>query len=390
MTSTGSEPLPTTVSGVVASGFEPVRDAFAANFAQGLELGASCAVTLDGEFVVDLWGGDADTNGQPWERDTITNTFSVTKTMAAMCLLLLADRGDIDLNAAVATYWPEFAANGKATITVSHVLSHASGLSGFDPAIPNAEFLYDWDACCERLAAQTPWWEPGTASGYHAVTQGFLVGEIVRRVTGSSIGAFFGDEIAGPLGADFHIGLPETADHRVAELIPPTTGLGENAAGESTDSVAARTGASSRLSGHEANTRAWRAAELPAIGGVGNARSVARVHSLLACGGEVDGLRLMSEAGVEAAATEQISGIDLVNGVDLRWGNGFAINSEATPISPNPRAIFWAGWGGSFSVIDLDARVSVAYVMNKMADDPAADFRGGILAATALGCAPTN
>ena len=387
MTIAGSSASEPSIGGFVEPGFEPVRDAFAANFEQGLELGASCAVTHHGELVVDLWAGDADPDGRPWVSDTIVNTFSVTKTMAAIAVLVLADRGAIDLGEPVAAHWPEFALNGKAAITISQVMSHSSGLSGFDPPIPDTEFLYDWDACCERLAAQAPWWEPGTASGYHAVTQGYLLGEVVRRVTGTSIGSFFRDEIAGPLGADFHIGLPPALDERVAELVPPASGMGEGSDGTAPDSVAARTGASTPLSGAEPNTRAWRAAELPAIGGIGNARSVARIHAMLACGGELDGVRIMSEAGVEAACAEQCRGIDLVNGVELAWGNGFGLNSEATPVSPNPRALFWAGWGGAFSVIDLDARMSVAYVMNQMASDPAADFRGGLLAATALSCA---
>ena len=374
-----------TINGDVRPGFEPVRDAFTANFEQGLEIGASCAVTLDGEFVVDIWGGAADEQGRPWERDTIANTFSVTKTMSSICVLVPADRGEVDLAAPVANYWPEFGSNGKDAITVSHVMSHTSGVSGFDPAIPDPEFLYDWDACCERLAGQTPWWTPGDGSGYHALTQGYLQGEIVRRVTGHTIGSFFREEIAEPLGADFHIGLPESDDHRVAALLPPSAALGE---GSEPGSIAARTSASSPLTGHEANTHPWRAAELPAIGGIGNARSVARVHAMMACGGTLDGVMIMSSAGVDAANEEQARGLDRVNGVELVWGNGFALNSDITPISPNERALFWAGWGGSFAVIDLDARMSVAYVMNKMADDPAADFRGGLLAATALGCSP--
>ena len=195
------------IRGRYESGFEPVRDAFAANFDAGLELGASVAVTHDGEPVVDLWAGDASPDGTPWAEDTIVNVYSTTKTMAAICVLVLVDRGDIDLSAPVAKYWPEFSQNGKENVLVSHVMSHSSGLSGFDPPIEKVEELYDWVGITERLAAQAPWWEPGTASGYHAVTQGYLQGEIVRRVTGCSIGTFFRDDIAGPLGADFHIGL---------------------------------------------------------------------------------------------------------------------------------------------------------------------------------------
>ncbi|MBW2416239.1 MAG: beta-lactamase family protein, partial [Deltaproteobacteria bacterium] len=170
--------------GFVRPGFEPVRDAFVSNFDQGRELGASVAVTRDGEPVVDLWAGDADSDGTPWQEDTIVNVYSTTKTMAGACVLLLADRGQVDLHAPVATYWPEFAQNGKDGVLVSHVMSHSAGLSGFDPPVEKVEELYDWDRIAERLAAQRPWWEPGTASGYHAVTQGYLQGEIVRRVTG--------------------------------------------------------------------------------------------------------------------------------------------------------------------------------------------------------------
>lgn len=383
MTSTGTDGGEAVVEGFVAAGYEAVRDAFAANFEQGLELGASCAASVDGEFVVDIWAGSADTSGRPWQQGTIVNTFSVTKTMAAICVLALVDCGELELNSPVAKYWPEFAANGKSAITVSHVLAHTAGLSGFEPPVVDVTFLYDWSACCERLAAQAPWWEPGTASGYHAVTQGFLVGEVVRRVTGTTIGRFFRDEIAEPLGADFHIGLPESEDHRVAKLVPPAQGRSQPFHTE----IAERTSKSIPLNGGEANTRAWRAAELPAIGGIGNARSIARIHAMMACGGELSGTRMLSESTVAAAACAQITGVDLVNGVELTFGNGFGLNSETTPISPNERAMFWAGWGGAFAVIDLDARASVAYAMNRMADDSATDFRGGILAATALACA---
>ena len=190
---------------------------------------------------------------------------------------------------------------------------------------------------------------------------------------------------AGPLDADFHIGLPESEDHRVAELVPPAQGLSRSFHSE----IAERTGASTPLNGDEAYTRAWRAAELPAIGGIGNARSVARVHAMMACGVELSGNRMLSEATVAAAASAQISGIDLVSGVELTLGSGFGLNSGSTPISPNERAMFWAGWGGALAVIDLDARASVAYAMNRMAADSATDFRSGILAATALAGAST-
>lgn len=374
------------IHGSIAPGFEPVRDAFERNFAQGLERGASVCVTKDGESVVDLWAGEADPSGRAWERDTIVNVYSTTKTMAALCVLMLADRGEVDLAAPVARYWPEFAKNGKEDITISHVMSHSAGLSGFDPPLDSVDMLYDWDACVERLAAQTPWWTPGTASGYHAVTQGYLQGEIVRRVTGDSIGKFFREQVATPLGADFHIGLAESEDDRVAELVPPTRGLGESdEGGPPPDSIAARTFAGTSLTAREPRTREWRGAEIPAAGGTGNARSVGRVHSALACGGSVDGVSLMSEAGVARILEEQIRGMDLVMGAPLVFGNGFGLNNPAAPISPNPRSFFWGGWGGSLAIIDLDARATISYVMNRMEADLLGDPRGAGVAAAAFG-----
>jgi CubicO group peptidase (beta-lactamase class C family) len=308
--------------------------------------------------------------------------------MAATCVLMLADRGEIDLDAPVADLWPEFGANGKAGVLVRHVMSHSAGLSGFEPAI-TATDLYDWDRVCELLAAQAPWWEPGARSGYHAITQGYLQGELVRRVTGRSLGTFFRDEVAGPLGADFHIGLPASEDHRVADLVPPDLSAALGTGAIQPDTLAARTLLSCPLDATEPRTRAWRGAEIPAAGGTGNARSVARVHSALACGGEVDGVRLMSADGVERILEEQISGTDGVLGVPMRFGMGFGLMSDLIPLSPNKRSFFWGGWGGSLAVIDLDAEVSVAYVMNRMGDGLAGDVRGALVALAALGVATT-
>jgi CubicO group peptidase (beta-lactamase class C family) len=356
--------------------FDAVRTAFAANFEQGQELGASVAVTLDGEMVVDLWAGDADEAGRPWERDTIVNVWSTTKTMAAICMLILADRGEIDLDAPIADYWPEFAANGKDRVTMAQVMGHTAGLPGWDPPI-TAEVLYDWDRAVEALAASALWWEPGTASGYHLITQGYLEGEVVRRVTGRTIGTFFREEVAEPLGADFHIGLPASEDHRVAQIIPPSVPIED--LGEAPSEIAGRAGRSCALTGAEPNTREWRAAEIPAAGGTGNARSVARIHAALANGGTVDGVKLLSPAGVERIFVEQHQGVDQVLGVELRLGTGFGLMNETVPLSPNPRSCFWGGWGGSVAVIDLDARMSVAYVMNRMAGTLVGDLRGGMV-----------
>ena len=366
----------TEIHGYCEDGFEALQAQFAANFDEGLERGASVAVTLHGKTVVDLWAGDADGTGRPWVEDTIVNVWSTTKTMSAICVLMLADRGELDLDAPIATYWPEFAVNGKASITAAHVLGHTAGLSGWDPAIEPAD-LYDWDKAVGVLAAQAPWWEPGTASGYHAITQGYLEGEIVRRITGQTIGGFFRDQVARPLGADFHIGLPESEEYRVGEMVVPTTGLlGDNDLDPA--SIAARSGMSAPISGRECNTREWRAAELPAVGGTGNARSVARVHSALANGGTVDGVTLLSPAGVERILVEQAHSEDLVLGMKMRMGTGFGLISESVPLSPNPRAFWWGGWGGSIALTDLDAGMSVAYVMNKMAGGMS-DLRGALI-----------
>jgi len=364
----------TEIHGTCDEQFEPVRAAFEKNFDDGVELGASVYVTRAGQPVVDLWAGDADSHGRPWESDTIANVYSTTKTMAATCVLMLADRGEVDLDAPVSEYWPEFKANGKEAVLVRHVMSHTAGLSGFDPAIAPSD-LYDWDKVVAHLAAQAPWWEPGTASGYHAVTQGYLQGEIVRRVTGRTIGTFFREEVAQPLGADFHIGLPASEDHRVAEIIPPASAL-DALGGVDVDSIAARTLLSCPLDATEPATREWRAAEIPAAGGVGNARPIGRVHSALANGGEVAGVRLLSAAGVERILEEQSNGTDLVLNFPMRFGMGFGLMSDAIPLSPNPRAFFWGGWGGSIALTDLDEAMTVTYVMNRMAADLIGDMRG--------------
>ena len=197
----------TEIHGTCTPEFEAVRTAFAANFDAGNELGASACVTHHGETVVDIWAGDRDLEGNPWERDTIVNVWSTTKTMAATTLLLLADRGELDLDAPIAALWPEFAANGKEAITMAQVMGHTAGLPGFDPAIAAAD-LYDHDLCAANLAAQAPWWEPGTMSGYHLISQGYLEAEVVRRITGRTLGEVFRTEIAEPLGAAFYLGLP--------------------------------------------------------------------------------------------------------------------------------------------------------------------------------------
>lgn len=362
------------VHGTCDEGFESVRTTFASNLDTGLDVGASVAVYRDGEPVVDLWGGVVDEAGTPWERDTIINVWSTTKTMTALSALVLADRGELDVDAPVATYWPEFAAAGKEQVLVRHLLSHTAGLPGWDePMAP--EDLYDWEKATSLLAAQAPWWEPGTASGYHAVTQGYLVGEVVRRVAGESVGTFFAKEVAGPLEADFHIGTMAEHDHRVAKVIPPPA----LSLTPDPGSLAMRALANPGMSAEQSWDVDWRRAEIPAAGGHGNARSVAAVQSVLACGGEARGVRLLSQAGCDRVFREQCNGTDLVLGLPLRHGIGYGLPSEAVPISPSERACYWGGWGGSIVVVDLDQRLVVSYVMNRMGEGTQGDLRGASL-----------
>ena len=361
------------IHGTCKSQFEGVQAVFEENFEQRGDVGASVAVSVEGEPVVDLWAGYRDRAGTlPWERDTIVNVYSTTKTMAALTALLLADRGDLDLYAPVKRYWPEFARNGKDKVQVRHFLSHSAGLSGMDEPMTDQD-VYDWEKMVDALARQAPWWEPGTVSGYHALTQGHLIGEVVRRVTGVSLGQFFRRELAEPLGADFHIGTGPEHDHRIGELIPPEA---TPAGAAQPDSIAARTFANPFISARASATRAWRAAEIPAANGHGNARSVMQVQTLAANLGVASGKRLMSEAGCRAIFDEQTFGKDLVLGVPVKFGMGYGITTEAMPMGPNPNIAYWGGWGGSTAVIDQDARLCVSYVMNRMEGNLMGDLRG--------------
>ena len=368
--------MTTIISGTCDPRFEAVRTQFQANLNNGLDVGASVALVLGGELVVDLWGGTIDDAGTAWAEDTVINVWSTTKTMTALCMLMLADRGEVDFDAPVAAYWPEFAANGKGNVLLRHLMSHTAGLPGWSVPITIDDAL-DWDKNTSMLAAQETWWEPGTASGYHALTQGQLLGEVARRVTGQSLGTFFAKEVAGPLGADFHIGTPESVDPRVALVIPPSTGLG----GVDIDptSIAGRVFLSTPIGAEVSWTIPWRRAELPAGNGHGNARSVALVQSVLAGRGEARGVRLLSEAGCMKVFEEQCNGTDLVLGIPLRHGIGYGLSLPELPISPNENACFWGGWGGSIVVNDLDANMTFSYVMNRMGEGTTGDLRGGSL-----------
>lgn len=363
------------IHGTCDERFGAARDAFAANFDKNFDVGACVAVYLDGEPVIDLWGGHADAEKtRPWERDTIINVWSTTKTMTFLAALLLADRGEIGLDEPVARYWPEFAANGKDGVLVRHLMAHTSGLPGWDEKLEGDD-LYDWEKLTSLLAAQAPWWEPGSASGYHAISQGYLIGEVVRRVTGQSFGTFFRREIAEPLGADFHVGTPAEHDDRVALVIPP----GKPPRPEVMPPFLVKTITNPFLNFKQAWDVAWRRAEIPAAGGHGNARSVAAVQSVLSCGGEARGVRLFSEATARRVLEEQAYGPDLVLGDHLRFGIGYGLNAPQWPMGRGQAIAFWGGAGGSVIVNDLDRRLTFAYVMNTMRHGTVGDERSAAI-----------
>ncbi len=376
------EPYQVEIQGICDEGFGAVRDLLATNLAKGADVGASVAVTVEGQPVVDIWGGWVDEDRtRPWERDTITNVWSTTKTMTALCALMLVDDGHIDLDAPVDRYWPEFAASGKeGRVLFRHLMGHTAGLPGWTEPMA-VEDLYDWEKATGLLAAQEPWWEPGSASGYHALTQGYLIGEVVRRVTGQSPGTFFRERVAEPLGADFHIGLDRAESGRVANVIPPPP-LDPSVA---IPEMARRTLGNPPMTADASWTEPWRQAEIPAANGHGNARSVAAVQSVVANGGEVGGVRLLSEAGCERVFIEQAHGTDLVLGVPMRLGTGYGLPTAEMGLDPDTRACFWGGWGGSVVVNNLDTRMTVAYMMNKMGSGVVGDDRGlGIVLAAHL------
>ena len=354
------------VQGTCDARFEPVRDVLAEQLDSGNDTGASIAIDVNGRTVADLWGGWCDEeHRRPWTENTITNVWSTTKTVTNLAALMLADRGLLDPYAPVAKYWPEFAENGKERIEVRHILSHTSGVSGWGAPFTTKD-MYDRDAATRQLATQAPWWEPGTASGYHAQNQGHLVGELVRRLTGKTLKTFVAQEIAGPLGADFQIGAIEADWDRIAPVTPPPP-LPFDLASLDPDSPVYKTFTGPVADAAAANTPAWRRAELGALNGHANARSVARILRVLALGGEAGGVRLLSPDAIGLIFDEQSHGPDLVLGVPLRFGIGYALpETQTVPYIPQGRACYWGGWGGSVILMDLDARTTISYMMNKM------------------------
>ena len=360
------------VHGTCAPAFEPVRQAFAANFAERGEIGASVAVVAGGEPVVNLWAGWADpARTRPWQRDTLTNVWSTTKAVTSLCALLLIDRGELDPDAPVARYWPEFAQAGKGDIPVRWIMSHKSGLTGLTAPVSLTDY-YDWDKITGLLAQQEPLFPPGTGTGYQAITFGYLVGEVIRRVAGQTCGQLCAAEIAGPLGADFYIGLPETELGRCGELqgVRPSddeqAALAQAYANAHPAALAALLNPA--LTGDEANSPDWRMAEIPAANGHGTALGLATIFGAVANGG------VISAATLQAARAGEGRYTDLVLGFPLEFGLGLALSGPEHHYGPNPAAFGHDGFGGSAVGADPEAGMAFAYVMNRMginlADDP--------------------
>lgn len=356
--------------------FEKMREILAANLQSGADVGASAAVMLDGELVVDLWGGFADeARTAPWQADTITNVWSSTKTMMALSALMLFDRGQLDFDAPVARYWPEFAANGKEGVLVRHLMSHTSGVSAWAQPVQVSD-IYDWEKSTSMLAAQAPWWEPGTASGYHALNQGHLVGEVIRRITGMKLGEFFRTQVAEPLGVDFHIGLAPSEFGRVANVIPPPP-LPIDISLLDPEMIVVKTFTGPAPDASEAWTPEWRQADIGAANGHGNARSVALAQSAISNGGVVNGMRLLSHDAIDQIFRVQSDGPDHVLMMPVKFGIGFGLPNETVPHLPAGRRVcFWGGWGGSAVVNDLDNAMTVTYMMNRMGEGLLGDDRG--------------
>lgn len=375
------------VGGEVATGFEAVREAFASNFEKHGDVGAAFSLYVKGKKVVDLWGGTADAEtDRPWGEDTTALVFSTTKGVTAICAHLLAQRGELDLDAPVAEYWPEFKAEGKENVPVRWLLGHRVGLPAVNAQLTPEQVLA-WDPIVEALAAETPFWEPNSAHGYHALTFGWLVGEVIRRVSGRSIGTFFAQEIAKPLGLDFWIGLPEPEEKNVAPLVLMQAMVGE----VTKEALASMPDEMRRIveafmdpnsltqralnitkPALEFNSRAVHAAEIPAANGIGTARALAKLYA--SCVGEVGGDRVLDPATVKDALREQSNGPDKVLLFPTRFGSGFFLDSAFAPLF-GESSFGHAGAGGSLAFADADAEIGFAYVMNKMQQNLAGDPR---------------
>ena len=374
------------LNGTCDGRFERVRDVLAANINAGEETGAALYVNVEGEVVVDLWGGWRDWERTlPWTEDTIVNVFSATKTVTSLALLMLVDRGELDLYAPVARYWPEFAQNGKERVEVRHLLSHTAGLPGWEQPF-RFEDAFDVAASTSRLAAQSPWWEPGTRGTYHASTFGHLNAELVRRVTGTTLRSFIASDIAGRLKADFYLGLDDAESHRVADICPseqgarvePNVSAAERvtlSAVEEAIAAKIRAGSFSGTLNDPAtlfNSLQWRRTEFAGSSGHANARGLGAIVSAISLGGVSRGTRLLSTETADLIFHEQANGVDLFYREPVRWGIGYALGSADTYargplpfVRPSRRTCFWYGAGGSCAIMDAERRITVTYVMNR-------------------------
>ena len=370
--------------------FSAVRDAFAENFEKFGEAGAAVSVTIDGRPVIDLWGGvvDKDTK-KPWQQDTIVTVYSTTKGMTTICAHRLMEQGLLDLNAPVAKYWPEFAQASKAAVPVHMLLTHRVGLPAVSEKMPEGA-AFDWDTMTGALARQKPFWEPGTQYGYHALTFGWLVGEVVRRISGKSLGAFFRDEVALPLGLDFHIGVDPRHDARIATMYraepSPESArkleqIEQEAQSKMDPALVAARGNISTQGAH--NSEAWRRSEIPAANGHSDAGSLARVYGALACGGHLDGVRVLSPDTIAKATAEQSAVPDAFMGNPTRIAFGFRLSCDGN-MGPNPRSFGHRGAGGSIGFADPDRRIGFGYVMNQMKADLPGETTTGVRLINAL------
>jgi len=377
---TAAEPR---VEGAVAPGFEAVREAFADNLRARGELGAAFAVTLDGQPVVDLWGGLADgERGRPWQADTLQVIFSGTKGLVALCLLMLADREALDLDAPVARYWPEFAAAGKGAIRVSDVASHQAGLPALREPVTTDEIL-DGRRMAELLAAQPVEPDRRAAYAYHPLTFGWLCGELIRRVDGREVGRFLAEEVAAPLGLEVWIGLPPRLEGRVSRLAQsPAWGSRVDEAAVARDELLDRVRNNPPLFAAGAipwNAPAWHAAQIPGAGGIATARSLARLYGCLARGGELDGVRLLRAETLERGRRLLSRRWDPLGEAEQAFGVGFELQTAAGQLGPPPDAFGHRGAGGSVHCAWPSLRIGLSYAMNLMRDDDAVDPRAAAL-----------
>jgi CubicO group peptidase (beta-lactamase class C family) len=352
------------IKGSFDPAFQSIIDTFQEQYELGLDQGSSLALTCEGEMVVDIWSGHRDVaKTKLWEEDTIVNVFSSTKNATSLCAFVLADRGQLDFFAPVAQYWPEFAQNGKEKVLVSHVMSHSAGLPGWDKPVSVTD-IHDADKVAALFEEQAVWWEPGKELGYHAISIGNIMGEIIKRISGKSVGNFFREEIAEPLNIDFHIGLDDKHHDRVAEIHQPIAEDPSTLFDMEEGSIMHRVMTNGIMTSPDALTPEWRRAEVPAAGGHGNGRSIAESMALIANGGSYKDKQLFSEETAQHALKEQIQGTDLVLGEPLRWGIGFALpinNSTWHSYFTGDQVCFWAGWGGSMSIADMEKKVSFGY-----------------------------